>query len=171
MSFIDALYRHLGICQAPIMTNAHKYVGVASLLGFLYVIAHLITVIVTCVKNGFGWGINAWIFDMMGVVAGGLFAILCRKVSNKPSFECKKEIFWIAVWSGITLCVRVLDVLMLFGIVVINDIYETPHGAVLTANIVSEIIVAIPYNLLAFIGSMKLLMSPEDDKEMTRQLV
>ena len=98
----------------------------------------------------------------MGVVAGGLL-ILCRKVSNKQALSARKNILDCRlVWHN---TVSECDVLMLFGIVVINDIYETPHGAVLTANIVSEIIVMIRYNLLAFIGSMnmKLLMSPEDD--------
>ena len=32
----------------------------------------------------------------------------------------------------------------------------------LYANVVSEIVIAIPYNLLAFTGSMMLLLSPKD---------
>ena len=66
------------------------------------------------------------------------------------------------MWSGITLGVRVLDVLMLFGIVRIDDIYHAPSGAVLYANIVSEIVIAIPYTLLALVGSLMLLLCPKD---------
>ena len=51
---------------------------------------------------------------------------------------------------------------MLFGIVQISAIYHTPTGAVLYANIVSEIVIAIPYNLLAFGGSLHLLCCPQD---------
>ena len=69
---------------------------------------------------------------------------------------------WILIWSGMTLCVRVLDILMLTGLVVIDAIYHTPDGATLYANVVSEIIVAFPYPLLAFVGSVMLLYFPKD---------
>merc|ERR1712023_325738 len=109
--------RRFGFFQAPKLTRGHQYIGVAAILGFLFVIAHIITVIVTCATKGFDWGVNAWMFDMMGFAAGGLFAVLCRKASNTTSTESRKYNFWILIWSSITACVRVLDVLMLFGIV------------------------------------------------------
>ena len=159
---MTAIARRIGLCQAPTLTAGHLLVGAAAVLGFAFTIAHLATVVVTCASAGFGWGVNAWMFDMMGFFAGFLFACLCKKASNTRSADSRKDLFWILVWSGITLGVRVLDVLMLFGIVRIEDIYHTPSGAVLYANIISEIVIAVPYNLLAFTGSMMLFLCPKD---------
>ena len=159
---IEAWLQRIGLCQAPVLTTAHKVIGAAAVTGILFTVAHLATVIVTCATNGFDWGVNAWIFDMMGWLAGFCFALVCWKSSNKATAVNKKDNFWIIVWSGITLGVRVLDVMMLFGIVQISAIYHTPTGAVLYANIVSEIVIAIPYNLLAFVGSLHLLCRPQD---------
>ena len=159
---LPALARRIGLLQAPTVTAGHVSIGAAAVLGFSFAVAHLATVIITCATVGFGWGVNAWMFDMMGFFAGFLFACLCKKASNTCSAESRKELFWILVWSGITLGVRVLDVLMLFGIVRIDDIYHAPSGAVLYANIVSEIVIAIPYTLLALVGSLMLLLCPKD---------
>mmetsp|Transcript_7176 Transcript_7176/g.24028 ORF Transcript_7176/g.24028 Transcript_7176/m.24028 type:complete len:85 (-) Transcript_7176:793-1047(-) len=65
--------------------------------------------------------------------------------------------FWILVWSSITFGVRVLDILMLTGAVVIEEIYHTPQAPTLYANIVSEIVVAFPYASLALLGSARFL--------------
>jgi hypothetical protein len=54
------LFRRVGLFQAPILTRAHQVIGVAAILGALFVVAHLATVLVTCVTVGFGWGVNAW---------------------------------------------------------------------------------------------------------------
>ena len=152
----------IGLCQAPILTTGHKFLGVATLLGFFFVVTHIITVIITCSKEGFDWGTNAWMFDMMGFVAGLGFALLCWKVSNRRSIEVRQDIFWIFVWSAITFCVRILDILMLFGIVKIDSIYVTPTGAILYANIVSEVIFGFSYCIFALIGSSILIFSPKD---------
>ena len=108
----EAVFRRVGLFQAPTLTAAHQIIGLAAVLGFLFTIAHLVTVIVTCATAGFGWGVNAWMFDMMGFLAGFCFACLCKKNSNTRSAESRKDNFWIAFWAGITLGVRVLDVLM-----------------------------------------------------------
>ena len=107
----------MGLFQAPTLTTAHQILGIAAVLGFVYTIAHVVTVIVTCSTEGVDWGVNAWVFDMMGFFAGFFFAFICKKSSNNASVTCKSDNLWIALWSGITLGVRALDVLMLFGIV------------------------------------------------------
>ena len=94
---------------------------------------------------------------MMGWLAGLLFAVLCRRASNATSAAARKDNFWILIWSSITVCVRILDVLMLLGAVRLDAIYVTPEGPVLYANIVSEIVIACPYTLLALAGSAMLL--------------
>merc|ERR1712216_346774 len=78
-------FHQVGLFQAPILTTAHKYVGMAAVFGFLFGIGHIITVLVTCITEGFGWGVNAWIFDMTGFVAGVGFAFLCQKASSTTS--------------------------------------------------------------------------------------
>ena len=152
--------RRLGLFQAPILTTAHKIIGVAAILGFLFSAAHVVTVIVTCAVDG--WAFPAWLIDLTGFLAGFGFAFLCKKASNNSSFECKQDLSWILFWSGLTLCVRVLDGLMLFGVVTIEEIYPSPKGPILYANVVSEIVIAGPYALLAFVGSLRLFTCPED---------
>jgi hypothetical protein len=51
---------------------------------------------------------------------------------------------------------------MLFGVVEWSDIYITPHGAVLTTNIISEICVGTPYCMLAMIAAPMLYFCPKD---------
>jgi len=162
--------RRVGLFQAPRLTAGHQCIGVASILGFAFVVSHTVTVLVTCATKGFNWGANAWIFDMMGFVAGGLFALLCRKASSTTSAESRKDNIWIIVWSSITACVRVLDVLMLLSVVHLPEIYETPSGAVLCSNIISEILIAVPYTVLALVGSLILVICPEDVTDNTAPL-
>ena len=65
--------------------------------------------------------------------------------------------------AAITICVRVLDTLMILGIVKIPAIYTHPEGAVFWSNVVSEIIFGVPYTLCALIGSSILLFNPSDN--------
>ena len=159
-----ASFRRVGLFQAPTLTAAHEYIGVAAILGCLFFVAHMVTVIVTCAANGFGWGVNAWVFDMMGWLAGGLFAFLCLRCSSQHSSISRQSgnVWWILIWAAVTMCVRVLDVFMLFGVVKIDAIYHTPSGATLYANIFSEIVVAVPHTTLALAGSVMLIFFPED---------
>lgn len=132
------IFRRIGLFQAPQLTRAHKCVGVAAILGFFFVLAHICTVIVTIVYEG-GFGtISAWCLDIIGAwLAGLLFTVVCRKSSNLSSAEGRKDTMWILFWSSITLCVRCIDVLNLFGVVL--WLYDpAPEGPVLYANIVSS---------------------------------
>jgi len=157
-----SLFRKIGLFEAPKLGTSHKLLGVAALLGFMFVFTHIITIAVTLATAGSAWGMSAWMLDLTGFVAGGCFSLLCRNASNKPSAETRKDNIWILIWSSVTVCVRVLDVMMLFGIVNIPSIYVTPHGPTLAANIVSEVIIAFPYTLLAFVGSVLILFYPTD---------
>jgi len=143
--------------QAPTLTSAHRCMGVAAILGAGFVVFHLVTVIVTCTVAGFDWGVNAWVLDIMGFLAGAFFAIQCGISSNRAAKDFRQGNLWICVWASMTCCVRVLDVLMLFGIVKWSSIYLTPSGAVLWSNVVSEIVFGMTFAITAFVGSSILL--------------
>eukprot|EP00854_Cymbomonas_tetramitiformis_P008847 gene8847-10484_t len=157
----------MGYFQAPELTTAHKWVGWAGVLGAIHVVLHVNTVIVTCAESGFGWGVAAWNFDIMGWLASCLFAFLCRKSSSTRSSEAKKDNRWIAIWAFVTLGVRVLDTLMLVGLVKIPAIYHTPANATLVANIVSEIVFGNLFVGAALVGSLMLLCCPTDMESQT----
>ena len=148
--------------QAPVLTTGHKLMGVAALLGACFIVTHLITVFVTCLVDGFGWGLNAWMLDIAGFIAAFYFAIQCAVSSNRRSADFRKINTWICAWAGITLSVRVLDTLMLFGIVKWSEIYITPEGPTLWSNIVSEIIFGTAFNAIAFAAALMLLRNPQD---------
>jgi len=157
-------FDRVGLFQAPRLTTAHKIIGSAAILGFLFAILHIVTIIVTVSADGADWGMPAWMLDITGFLAGAGFALICRDRSNKPSSEKRQDTFWILIWSAITFMVRILDILMLTGLVEIESIYHTPTGPTLYANVVSEIIVAFPYTTLALVGSTMLLYCPTDVK-------
>ena len=148
--------------QAPVLTTGHRLMGVAAVLGACFVITHVITVTVTCVVNGFGWGINAWVLDIAGFLAGFYFAIQCALSSSSRSVDFKKANTWIFTWAAITLPTRILDVLMLFGIVKWSEIYITPEGPTLWSNVVSEIFSGLTFATVAFIAAAMLLWFPKD---------
>ena len=152
----------IGLFQAPVLTKGHRYIGLAALLGLCFVVSHLVTVFVTCMVEGFDWGINAWVLDIMGFLAAFFFMILCWRSSGRSSGEFRKENYWICLWAIITLSVRVLDSLMLFGLVKLSAIYITPEGPVLLSNIVSELVFGVAFNVTALIGSLMLLIWPQD---------
>ena len=110
-------------------------------------------------------GATAWSKGITGYLAGVFFAFICQRASNKTSSDVKKETLNILIWSAITFCVRVLDILLLSGAVKIEAIYHTPTGPTLYANIVSEIIIAFPYTALALVGSALLLRCLEDQSK------
>ena len=151
--FERAIFRRVRLCQGPSLTLSHKILGTAAVLGFVFTAAHPVTVLVTVLHDGAAWGVTAWSLNVAGYLAGVGFAFVCQEVSNKEATEeVKRMAFWILVWSSITFGVRVLDILMLTGAVVIEEIYHTPQGPTLYANIVSEIVVAFPYAALALLG-------------------
>ena len=156
--FERAIFRRVRLCQGPSLTLSHKILGTAAVLGFVFTAAHPVAVLVTVLHDGAAWGVTAWSLNVAGYLAGVGFAFLCQEVSNKEATEeVKRMAFWILVWSSITFGVRVLDILMLTGAVVIEEIYHTPQAPTLYANIVSEIVVAFPYAALALLGSARFL--------------
>jgi len=161
MAFTGTL-RSLGLFQAPVLTAGHRVVGVAALLGACWVVAHLVTVVVTCVVEGFNWGINAWLLDIMGFVAGVFFATQCWMSSSRTRDEFRKQNTWILVWALITLGARVLDTLMLLGLVKWSAVYVTPDGAVLVSNLVSEVVLGNAFALAALVGALMLLRRPQE---------
>lgn len=157
----DKISKRVGLFQAPILTFGHRCTGLASIVGCFFVIGHIVTVIITCVVSGFGWGATAWCLDLMGFFAGVIFVPICRKSSCAPSQDTKIHQY-IAWWSFMTLGSRVVDTLMLLGIVQISAIYHTPSGAVLATNLVTEVFLGNVYTLLAVVGSANLVFCPKD---------
>ena len=166
MNVVVALLHRLGLCKQE--STGHHLIGLASVLGVLHIVAHVATVIVTCTLVGFDWGMSAWMLDLTGWLAACGFAVLAARSSNQQPIEFKKNNFWILLWSSITLGIRILDTLMLFGVVVISSIYITPHGAVLYSNIVSEILLGVPFTMAAFIGSIILLLDARKGEAMAK---
>jgi len=167
----ESLFSRLGVFQAPILTVGHQCIGTAAILGFLWVITHFISIIVTCIIEGFDWGTTAWCMDITGFIAGFGFAFLCQQASNKHSAEVRQDNIWIIVWAGITFFVRIVDTLMLLGIVELSNIYVEPTGAVLYSNILSEILIGNAYTITALIGSVMLVLCPEDGDQVVSEHV
>ena len=158
----QGIFNGLGLFQAPVLTVGHRFIGVAGLLGVCFVITHMVTVVVTCVVDGFNWGVTAWILDVMGFLAGLFFAIQCWLSSSRKSDDFMKENSWICVWAFVSLGARILDTLMLFGVVEWNVVYVAPVGATLWSNIISEVVFGIPFTVAALVGSLMLLIYHQD---------
>ena len=139
------------------ITTGHRWIGVAAVLGGCFVVSHLVTVVVTCAIEGFDWGINAWTLDIAGFLAGFFFAIQCWLSSSRTSDAFRAGNRWIFIWAGMTLIVRCVDTLMLFGIVKWSAVYVTPTGAVLWSNVISEVIFGVAFAMTAFVGALMLL--------------
>lgn len=155
-------FRFVGLFQAPRLTAGHKWVGVAAMLGACFVVTHLMTVVVTCTVDGFNWGLTAWILDMLGFVAGLFFAIQCWRSSNRRSTEFRNGNLWISVWAFVTFSARILDTLMLFGVVKWGAVYVSPVGPTLWANLVSEVVFGNAFAIAALVGASMLLIDPQD---------
>ena len=155
-------FSSIGLFQAPVLTAGHRCMGVAALLGACFVVSHLATVVVTCVVDGFNWGVNAWILDIMGFIAGFFFAIQCWLSSSRKSHDFRNGNTWICVWAFVTFGARILDTLMLFGVVKWSVVYVTPVGAALWSNIVSEVVFGMAFTVTALVGALMLLICPQD---------
>jgi len=156
------VFSGIGLFQAPVVTAGHRFMGVAALLGTCFVVSHMVTVVVTCMVDGFNWGVTAWILDVMGFLAGLFFAIQCWLSSSRKSDDFRKENSWILVWAVVTFGARILDTLMLFGVVKWNAVYVTPVGATLWSNIISEVVFGVAFNGAALVGSLMLLFFYQD---------
>lgn len=141
-------------------TLGHKWMYVAALLGGCFVVTHLVTIAVTCTVEGFNWGFNAWMLDSTGFLAGLFFATQCWLSSRSKPEDFRSGNFWIFIWALITFIVRIVDVLMLLGIVKWSAIYITPSGAVLVSNVISEIVFGMAFTICALVASATLLKSP-----------
>tara|TARA_B100000686_G_C16773352_1_gene966726 strand:+ start:1852 stop:2355 length:504 start_codon:yes stop_codon:yes gene_type:complete len=158
----QSVFNDIGLFRAPVLTAGHRFIGVAALLGTCFVFSHIVTVIVTCVMDGFDWGLTAWILDISGFLAGLFFAVQCWLSSNRKSDEFRKENSWICVWAFVTVGTRILDTLMLFGVVTWSAVYVTPVGPTLWSNIISEVVFGMTFSVAALVGALLLLSSPED---------
>ena len=158
----QGFFNGLGLCQVPVLTVGHRFIGVAGLLGVCFVVTHMVTVVVTCVVAGFNWGVTAWILDVMGFLAGLFFAIQCCLSSSRKSDDFRKENSWICVWAFITFGTRILDTLMLFGVVTWSAVYVRPVGPTLWSNIISEVVFGIAFTVVALVGSLMLLICHQD---------
>lgn len=152
----------IGLFQAPVLTSGHRCVGVAALLGACFVVSHLVTVIVTCAVDGFNWGVNAWILDTLGFLAGLFFAIQCWLSSSRKSNDFRKGNSWIVVWALATFGARIVDTLMLFGVLQWGAVYVAPAGPTLWSNIVSEVVFGSAFTATALVGALLLLAFPQD---------
>ena len=151
------------LCRAQPLTDAHRVIGTAAALGICFFISHTVTFIVTCA--GPGWETTALCLDLMGWIAGGCFSILCWKSSNTDATVFRKNNVWICIWSCITVGVRILDTLMLFGVVRLSAVYTAPTGAVLGTNIVSDVLFGNLFTIAALVGSLMLLLHPKHIQE------
>lgn len=152
----------IGLYQTPVLTVGHRCIGIAALLGVCHVALHLFTVLVTCAVDGFNWGVNAWVLDTMGFLASVFFTIQCWLSSNQNSEDFRKRNTWIFIWAFVTIVARVIDTLMLLGVVKWSAVYITPVGVVLLSNIVSEVFFGVAFAAIAFVGSLILLFFPQD---------
>ena len=155
-------FNSINLFQAPVLTGGHRCMGVAALLGACFVVTHLISVVVTCVVSGFNWGLLAWLLDILGFLAGLFFAVQCWLSSNRRSADFSSGNVWIAVWAFATLGARIIDTLMLFGVVKWSAVYVTPTGAVLWSNVVSEVAFGNTFTVTALVGALILLLYPQD---------
>ena len=136
--------------------------GVAAILGGSWTVLHLLTVLVTCVVEGLDWGATAWILDILGFAAGVFFAIQCWLSSSRKSDDFRERNTWICVWAFVTLGTRIVDTLMLFGVVKWSAVYVTPAGAVLWSNVISEVVFGNAFTVTALVGALILLFRPLD---------
>ena len=93
-------WQRVTLFQAPQLTTAHKLLGTAAVLGFLFILLHPVTVLVTLLADGAAWGTPAWSMNITGYLAGAGFAFLCRDASNKATSQSRKEKMWIHTRLG-----------------------------------------------------------------------
>lgn len=148
----------------PGSSLGQRWMNIAALLGWCFVISHVVTVAVTCAVEGFNWGINAWVLDVAGFLAGLFFSIQCWLSSRSSPGDFRSGNLWILIWATITVIFRVVDTLMLFGVLKWSVIYTTPEGAVLGANVISEVIFGMAFAMTALVAAIMLLASKTDPK-------
>ena len=150
-------FRHINLLQAPLLTVGHRWIGAAALLGSLWIFFHLTTLVITILSDGTHWGVNAWMLDIMGFLAGFFFTIQCWKLSNRKIDDSRHLNHWISIWAVMTIFCRIFDSLMLFGLLKWDEVYVTPMGITLWANIVGEVFLGMAFAVTALTGALILL--------------
>jgi hypothetical protein len=171
MSCEKVLFNTFGVCNAPVVTQAHRLMGIATILGAFFVPTHIVTILVTTFGPGWGESNYALIADLSGFFSGAVFVIICRKSSNQRSSDFREWNKYIAIWAAVSVGVRIFDTLMLFGIVKFSKIYKTPESAVLWSNVVSELFFGFPYAVLALTASVRMLREGSFSGELEKSLV
>ena len=158
----NSFFGRMGLFNAPTLTPAHRLIGVAALLGGCFVVSHVVSWILTFAIAGLDVPAQAFLLDIAGFIAGAFFAVQCRASSSARSAERVRQNRWICFWAVVTIGTRVIDTLMLLGLFKWSDVYETPTGAILWANVVSEIVFANTFTLAALVGALMLWLCPKD---------
>ena len=96
------------------------------------------------------------------VYSGVLFCDSMRVVLDSKSAEFEKKFLDMHMGQVLTIGARILDILMLFGVVKWDEIYVTPEGPTRFGQIVSEVIFGMAFTVTALIGSLMLLTYPRD---------
>lgn len=149
--------KHIKLFQAPVLTVGHRWIGAAAMLGSLWIFFHLITLVITILSDGAHWGVNAWVLDIIGFLAGVFFTIQCWKLSNRKFDDSRYLSHWICIWAVMTIFSRIFDSLMLFGLFALDEVYVRPMGITLWANIVSEVFLGMVFAVTALTGALILL--------------
>jgi hypothetical protein len=150
-------FRHINLLQAPLLIVGHRWIGAAALFGTLWVFFHLATVVITILSDGTHWGVNAWMLDIMGFLAGFFFTIQCWKSSNRKIDDFRYLNYWISIWAVMTIFSRIFDSLMLFGLLKWDEVYVMPVGVTFWSNVVSEVFLGMAFAVTALIGALILL--------------
>ncbi|MCG8452120.1 MAG: hypothetical protein MI717_02925 [Spirochaetales bacterium] len=148
---------HLLLQKKTPKSAGGRILRLSAFWGIGFVLTHIVTVLVTCVVEGVNWGINAWILDSMGFLAGLIFVGICWKAQDQVFSSFQRGFTAILIWSLSSVISRFFDILMLFGILKWETIYITPNGAVLISNIISEIVFGFCFNLMALVGTVLLI--------------
>ena len=83
------------LCKPPVFTTGHFTIGIAVVLGSLFVFTHIITIAITSIVTGWG-GFGPLSMDLSGFFAGLGFVFVCRTSSNTDSVENYENNKWVS---------------------------------------------------------------------------
>jgi hypothetical protein len=118
-------------------------------------------VVATILMDGTNWVINAWLLDIMGLLAVLFFAIQCWISSNRKSDDSQHLNYCIIIWASISVCSRILDTIILFGLLKWDEVYLTPMGVILWSNVLSEVVLSMTFTFIVLAGALILLFGPQ----------
>ena len=111
--------------------------------------------------DGTNWVINAWLLDIMGLLAVLFFAIQCWISSNRKSDDSRHLNYCIIIWASISVCSRILDTIILFGLLKWDEVYLTPMGVILWSNVLSEVVLSMTFTFIVLAGALIILFGPQ----------